>query len=227
MVSAKNEKVIGAEALIRWRNDEYGMVPPDHFIPILERDPLFINLGRWILKTAMEDAKKLLVDCPDFVINVNLSYAQLEKPDFVDMILELLAETGFPADHLCLEVTERCRLLDMALLKNIFVNLQARGIRFALDDFGTGFSSVGIVKELTFDTIKIDKSFVQNIEKDVKERELVGFFTSVASTFGAKVCVEGIETCEMKSILQQYPVTSFQGYYYSKPIPLEQFMAVL
>ena len=227
VVSAKSEKVIGAEALIRWRNEEYGMVPPDHFIPILERDPLFINLGRWILKTAMEDAKKILADYPDFVINVNLSYAQLEKPDFVDMVLELLTETGFPADHLCLEVTERCRLLDMTLLKNIFVNLQARGIRFALDDFGTGFSSVGIVKELTFDTIKIDKSFVQNIEKDTKERELVGFFTGVASTFGAKVCVEGIETSEMKTILQQYPVTSFQGYYYSKPIPLEQFMAAL
>ncbi|MBR1702159.1 MAG: EAL domain-containing protein, partial [Lachnospiraceae bacterium] len=169
----------------------------------------------------------IIVYCTDFVINVNMSFAQLDNTVFVDMVLELLAETGFPAEHLCLEITERCRLLDMTLLKNIFVNLQARGIKFALDDFGTGFSSMGIVKELTFDTIKIDRSFVQNIEEDRRERELVGFFTGVADTFGAKVCVEGIETCGMKTILQQYPVTSFQGYYYSKPIPLEQFIAAL
>ena len=227
VVSAGEEKVIGAEALIRWQSEKYGMVPPDHFIPILERDPIFISLGRWILKTALLDAAKFLTSNPDFVINVNLSYAQLEKPDFVDMVLAVLEETGFPAQNLCLEITERCRLLDMALLKNIFVNLQARGVKFALDDFGTGFSSVGIVKALTFDTIKIDRSFVQHIETDEKERELVKLFTGVADTFGAKVCVEGIETSGMKTILQQYPVTSFQGYYYSRPIPVQQFLTML
>lgn len=224
VVDAQTEKLIGAEALIRWRDDKYGMVPPDHFIPLLERDPLFPELGRWILQSALTDAKKILARCPEFVVNVNLSYSQLEKPDFTDMVFEVLDETGYPPEQLCLEITERCRLLDMTLLKNIVVNLRAKGIRIALDDFGTGFSSMGLVKNLPIDTIKIDRSFVLKVEVDEKEKELIGHFTGVANTFGAKVCVEGIETMGMKTILQKYHVQSFQGYYYSKPRELEDFL---
>ena len=168
--------------------------------------------------------KKILEQRPDFVINVNLSYTQLEKLDFVDMVLSTIEEVGFPPEHLCLEVTERCRLLDMGLLKNIVVNLRGHGVQMALDDFGTGFSSVGLVKNLPFDVIKIDRSFVMKIEEDRKERELIENFVNVASTFGARVCVEGIETEGMKNILKKYRVKSFQGYYYAKPMPLEDFL---
>lgn len=224
VVDAKSEKLVGAEALLRWKNEKYGVVPPDHFIPVLERDPMFIPLGCWVLKQAMEDAGKILQYCPDFVINVNLSYTQLEKSDFLNMVRELLEETGFPPENLCLEITERCKLLDISLLKTILSNLQAKGIRFALDDFGTGFSSLGIAKKLQFDTIKIDRSFVTDIVQDEKERELMGHFTAFASTFGSKVCVEGIETAGMRDILQNYRVSSFQGYYYSKPIPIESLL---
>ena len=199
-------------------------MPPDHFIPVLEKDPLFCDLGHWILHTALRDAKRIMEKNPDFTINVNLSYTQLEKPDFVNMVLDTLKAEEFPPEHLCLEITERCRLLDMDLLKNIVVNLRGWGVKIALDDFGTGFSSIGIVKNLPFDTIKIDRSFVQKIEEDEKERELIKSFAGVASTFGAKVCVEGIETAEMRDILQQYHVQSFQGYYYAKPLPLAEFL---
>ncbi len=224
VVDAHTEELIGAEALIRWGSKEYGMVQPDMFIPLLEKDPLFPDLGKWIIRQSITDAKKIMEICPRFVINVNLSYAQLEKPDFVDMVLELLEETDFPADHLCLEITERCRLLDIELLKNIVVNLRGCGIKFALDDFGTGFSSMGIVKNLDFDTIKIDRSFVLKIEDDKKERELIEHFTSVAATFGARVCVEGVETAGMRDILQRFRVYSFQGYFYSRPVDFDSFM---
>ena len=224
VVDSQSEKLIGAEALLRWRSDEYGMVPPDHFIPLLEKDPLFPELGEWIIKTALSDAKKIIEHQPDFMINVNLSYTQLEKPDFVDMVRRLLDESGYAAEHLCFEITERCRLLDMELLKNITVNLRGRGIKIALDDFGTGFSSVGIVKNLPFDYIKIDRSFVRRIEEDKKERELIKSIAWVASTFGAEVCIEGIETEGMKDILQSYNVHSFQGYYYAKPLPFDDFI---
>ena len=163
-------------------------------------------------------------DNPDFIINVNLSYTQLEKPDFADMVLRILDELGYPPEHLCLEVTERCRFLDMELLKNVLSNLKARGILIALDDFGTGFSSMGIVKDIPFDIIKIDRSFVQKIEEDAVEREMIKNFTSMASLFGAKVCVEGIETEGMKEILQEFKVESFQGYYYAKPLEIEKFL---
>ncbi|MDO4864380.1 MAG: EAL domain-containing protein [Ruminococcus sp.] len=224
VVDAETEQLIGAEALLRWRSDEFGMVPPDQFIPILEKDPLFCELGQWILRTAINGAKLIMEEHPDFVINVNLSYTQLEKLDFVEMVLRTLREEGFPPDHLCMEITERCRLLDMYLLKNVIVNLRGQGIQIALDDFGTGFSSVGLVKNLPFDTIKIDRSFVNKIEEDEKERELVKSFAGIATTFGAKVCVEGIETEEMRDILQQYNIQSFQGYYYGKPLELRDFL---
>ena len=153
---------------------------------------------------------------------MNLSYTQVEKPDFTDRVLRILNEVGFPPEHLCLEITERCRLLDTGLLKNVVVNLKSRGILVALDDFGTGFSSVGIIKEIPFDTIKIDRSFVMKIEESEIDRKLVRNIVDLAFIFGARVCVEGIETAGMRDILKDYHVKSFQGYYYAKPLPPEQ-----
>ena len=222
VVDSKTEKLIGAEALIRWKNDRYGIVPPDQFIPLLEKDPLFPELGEWILGTAIKDAKQIMKKDPNFVVNVNLSYTQLEKDGFVDMVLRKLKEQNFPPDHLCLEITERCRLLDMGMLKNVVVYLRSYGVKIALDDFGTGFSSIGLVKSLPLDTIKIDRSFVLRIEEDEKEKALVENFVNVASTFGAKVCIEGIETEGMKEILKKYRVQSFQGYFYGKPLSIEE-----
>ena len=198
------------------------MVPPDQFIPVLESDPLFPELGEWIIRESVLAAKQILTAYPGFVINVNLSYSQLEKPDFVDMVFRILNEVGFPAGHLCLEVTERCRLLDTELLKNAAVNLKSRGILVALDDFGTGFSSVGILKEIPFDTIKIDRSFVLKIEESETDRKLIRSVTDLASIFGSKVCVEGVETAGMRDILRSFHVGSFQGYYYAKPLPPEE-----
>jgi EAL domain-containing protein (putative c-di-GMP-specific phosphodiesterase class I) len=223
VVDAQTERLISAEALLRWKNEKYGMVPPDQFIPLLESDPLFPELGEWIIQEAVVAAKQIIKNHPDFVMNINLSYTQLQKPDFVDMVFRILDDMQYPPDHICFEVTERCRLLDIKLLKNVTASLKSRGILIALDDFGTGFSSIGIVKELPFDIIKIDRSFVEKIEEDALERELIDRFSGVASLFGAKVCVEGVETEGMISILQQFHVRSFQGYYYSKPLGLDEF----
>jgi len=199
-------------------------VPPDHFIPILESDPVFPDLGEWIIRESVLAAKQLIRRYPDFVVNVNLSYTQIEKPDFVDMVLRILDDLQYPPEHLCLEVTERCRLLDMELLKNVVVNLKSRGVLVAMDDFGTGFSAVGIVKEIPFDTIKIDRGFVKNIEDSTVDQQVVCNITELASIFGAKVCVEGIETEGMRDILRDFHVRSFQGYYYAKPLPLDQVL---
>ena len=224
VVDAETEKVIGAEALLRWKNDKYGMVPPDEFIPFLETDPLFPSLGEWILKTALNDAKKIIEYIPNFIVNVNLSYAQIEKAGFTDTVWNAIHEANFNPKQLGMEITERCKLLDMELLRNVIVKLRAGGVGVALDDFGTGFSSIGLVKNLPFDTIKIDKSFVQHIEDDEREKSLLNNFTDIAGTFGANVCVEGIETPGMRDIIKDYGVHSFQGYYYSKPIPIEDFL---
>ena len=226
-VDVHTQKVIGAEALLRWEGGGYGMVPPDHFIPILERDPLFPELGEWILRESLTNAKEILKKYPDFVVNVNLSYTQLEKRNFMDMVLHVLDETGFPPENLCLEITERCRLLDMSLLKNVVVCLRGRGVKIALDDFGTGFSSIDTMKELPFDTIKIDRCFVTEIEESEKDREFLRVLTDFASIGGAKVTVEGIESPGMREILLDYKVDSLQGYYYSQPISFRKLCEFL
>jgi EAL domain-containing protein (putative c-di-GMP-specific phosphodiesterase class I) len=224
VVDAKTEELISAEALLRWKNDTYGVVPPDQFLPLLETDPLFPELGEWIIKESVLVAKKQLKKNPDFIININLSYTQLEKPDFVDMVFRILEDVDYPADHLCFEVTERCKLLDIKLLRNVTVSLKARGILIALDDFGTGFSSVGLIKELPFDIIKIDQSFVAGIEDDDLDREIIKSIADLAKVFKAKVCAEGIETAGMRDILREYSIESFQGYYYAKPLPSGEFL---
>ncbi len=224
VVDAETEQVIGAEALLRWKSDVYGLVPPDQFIPVLESDPLFPELGEWIIRESIISAKQILRKQPDFIINVNLSYTQLEKPDFADMVVRTLDDLEFPPDHLCLEVTERCRLLDIDLLKNVLTGLKSRGIQIALDDFGTGFSSIGILREIPVNIIKIDRSFVTAIEKNDMDRRIIKNIADLALIFSAKVCVEGIETAGMRDILKQYHVKSFQGYYYAKPLLLDQFL---
>lgn len=224
VVDAETERLIGAEALLRWKDDRYGMVPPDLFIPVLEVDPLFPELGEWIIRESVLAAKEILRWYPGFVVNVNLSYTQLEKPDFVDKVLRILHDLGYPPEHLCLEVTERCRLLDLDLLKNVVVSLKAKGILVALDDFGTGFSSIGILKEIPINIIKIDRSFVRKIEENEIDRRLIRNIADLASIFGAKVCVEGIETRGMRDILKSYHVESFQGYYYAKPLLFDRFL---
>jgi predicted signal transduction protein with EAL and GGDEF domain len=227
IVDASTEKLLGVEALLRWKNAEYGVVPPDMFIPFLETDPIFPVLGEWIIETALRDTKRLIEYVPDAIVHINLSYSQMEKAGFSDTIWNLLDKVEFAPNQLSLEITERCRLLDMDLLRNVIVTLRAGGVRIALDDFGTGFSSLGLVKNLPFDTIKIDRSFVQHIETDEREKKLLNNCTNLAGNFGADVCVEGVETSGMRDIIKDYGIHSFQGYYYSKPIPIDELLEMV
>lgn len=221
IINNETENLEGMEALIRWKNDTYGIVPPTQFIPILEQDPIFHELGKWILRQAMLDGKRFLEKCPDFTLNVNVSYAQLEKSSFASEVFAILEETGYPPENLCLELTERCRLLDMSLLKNIFRIFKQKGIKIALDDFGTGFSSLGVLRELSIDTIKIDRDFVKNIEKSQSDQHTVKFISDLASAFSTDVCVEGVENAGIKDFLSRYSVKSLQGYYYSEPLSID------
>ena len=222
-VDAKTGKLKGAEALIRWHDEDGHVVPPNDFIPVLENDALFPLLGRWILRKGMEDTRDLLKDYPDFVLNVNLSYAQLKRSDFVDMVKEAISEMNFPAKNLCLELTERCRLIDIDQLRNVMFALRQEGVTFALDDFGTGFASVTVLKELECEVVKIDRKFVKNIVEDKKEENLVAAIAALSSVYDANTCIEGIETHEMADILRKYPVKTYQGYFYSKPVPIGEF----
>lgn len=225
LVDARTEEVTGAEALLRWKNDFYGNVPPGEFVPVIEQDPLFPDLGSWIMKQAMTDGVRFLEMFPGFTMNVNLSYSQLEKFDFVNVVAETIRETGFPAEHLCLEVTESCRVLEPGRLADIITSLKTLGVRFALDDFGTGFSSLSILKHIDFDVVKIDREFVLGIEDSPMPARTISAITQLAGNYGANVCVEGVETKVAADILRNYPVKTFQGYYYAKPRPVSELFS--
>ena len=226
VVDAETERLKGVEALIRWENDEYGMVSPNDFIPVLEQDPLFPKLGTWILRKAMADGKKMLEKYPDIKINVNLSYAQMEKDGFVEEVTEAVRDLDFPPENLCLEITERCRLMDKELLKDIVTLLKDIGIAIAMDDFGNGFSSLGTMREIRPDIVKVDRAMVRNIESNQTDKSTVRYISELADGFDAELCVEGVENAQMRDILREYNVKSLQGYYYSKPVPFDELCAL-
>ena len=225
IVDADTNKVSGMEALLRWRNKKYGVVPPNDFIPWLERDPIFFELGNWILRTAMHDTKELIKKNPGFVVNVNLAYPQLQRTDFKSALNRIIKEEEFPAENLKLELTERCRLRDMNLLRNDMIFFKSSGMQTALDDFGTGYSALNLLMELPVDQVKIDRSFVINIENDIPKQCLLRAITTCATELGKKVCVEGVETAKMRDYLKNnFSVSFFQGYLYSKPIIFDEFL---
>ncbi|MDD5864475.1 MAG: EAL domain-containing protein [Firmicutes bacterium] len=223
IMDANTHALSGCEALLRWRSPEYGLVPPNRFIPIIENDPAFVTLGEWILRKAMEDTKPFLASCPNFELNVNVAYEQLKRASFVEMVKRNLAAVDYPPENLCLEITERCRLLEINRLSTIVSELRDLGVRFAIDDFGTGYSSMSILNQLKFDVVKIDKMFVDNVARGGKDVRLIRVMNELALICGSRVCAEGVETQEQCEIVRQCGVNTIQGYYFSKPVPLDAF----
>ena len=223
-VSTVTGKIIGAEALIRFKNDTFGAVPPFRFISQIEAHPLFHELGLWILRQAVSDAKKVMEKQPNFFINVNMSYSQLERPEFKEEVVKILEEMDFPKNRLQLELTERCRNLDMGYLKEQLEFLKEHGIKIALDDFGTGTSAINMLCELPIDCVKIDQSFILNILNKNNNQVIVDTTLQCSRRLGLDVCLEGVENQEIKDFVGQYSANYHQGYYYSRPVEFDQFM---
>lgn len=223
IIRVSDGTLAGMEALIRWHNDKYGYVSPDEFISILEKDTVFPELGSFILRQACIDSKDFANRDPDFVVNVNLSYAQIEKSNFADSVINILDETRYSPKNLCLELTERCRIMDENMLRDKVATLRARGIRFALDDFGTGYSSLNLLRKMPIDEVKIDRQFIKDILDNRIDQNIINGLTHAVTESGKSICIEGVENEELQAFLQRYPVTYFQGYLYSKPVPIEEF----
>lgn len=218
IVAAKTGEVVGAEALVRWKHEPYGVVPPGMFIEWMETDPSMYDLGNYVLRTALMEMKNLLILKSDFFVDVNVSVKQLERPEFRGEVLKILADTAFPADHLCMELTERCKDFPLDKLKQEVEFFQSYGIRVAMDDYGTGSASSSIVMNIPMDEIKIDMSFIRNIMDNIKNQEMVRSILYFAGKSNMTTCLEGVESEELRNYLQNYNATWFQGYYYAKPL---------
>lgn len=227
IVTSKDGKIMGAEALVRWKKESYGAIPPGLFIDWLENDPSMYDLGNVVLEQALWDSKLFLQQNPDFFINVNVSAKQLERPDFCRVVLELLDKTEFPVRHLCLEITERCRSLPVSVINERMAVLRGYGIKFAMDDFGTGSSSSAMALEMLIDEIKIDMSFIRKILVNKKNKAIVQSMVDFANAANIKSCLEGVENKALEDYLRTVGATWFQGYYYSKPVGADELEILL
>lgn len=227
IVTSEDGKIMGAEALVRWKKEPYGAIPPGLFIDWLENDPSMYDLGNFVLEQALWDSKSFLQQKPEFFINVNVSAKQLERPDFCRVVLELLDKTEFPVKHLCLEITERCRSLPVSVINERMAVLRGYGIKFAMDDFGTGSSSSAMALEMLIDEIKIDMSFIRKILVNKKNKAIVQSMVDFANAANIKSCLEGVENKALEDYLRTVGATWFQGYYYSKPVGADELEILL
>lgn len=227
IVTSEDGKIMGAEALVRWKKEPYGAIPPGLFIDWLENDPSMYDLGNFVLEQALWDSKSFLQQNPEFFINVNVSAKQLERPDFCRVVLELLDKTEFPVRHLCLEITERCRSLPVSVINERMAVLRGYGIKFAMDDFGTGSSSSAMALEMLIDEIKIDMSFIRKILVNKKNKAIVQSMVDFANAANIKSCLEGVENEALEDYLRTVGATWFQGYYYSKPVGADELEILL
>ena len=227
IVTSEDGNIMGAEALVRWKKEPYGAIPPGLFIDWLENDPSMYDLGNFVLEQALWDSKLFLQQNPDFFINVNVSAKQLERPDFCRVVLELLDKTEFPVRHLCLEITERCRSLPVSVINERMAVLRGYGIKFAMDDFGTGSSSSAMALEMLIDEIKIDMSFIRKILVNKKNKAIVQSMVDFANAANIKSCLEGVENKALEDYLRTVGATWFQGYYYSKPVGADELEILL
>lgn len=227
LISSKDGSVIGAEALLRWKSSIYGEVLPNDFIDYIETQPVFYNIGLWVLEKAMTDAKTILSTNSNFVMNVNISYSQLERKEFKDDVMLIINKLNFPVNNLQLELTERCRDIAPEYLYEQLLFFYNNGIKISLDDFGTGISSIDLLCNMPINTMKIDQMFIKNILTNSSCKSVVDMSIDCASKLGLKVCLEGVETEEIHDYVTSLNATYHQGFYYSKPIFIEEIKQII
>lgn len=218
VVNIPEKKIMGAEALIRWHSDKFGFMSPVQFIPLLEESGLIIPLGRWIARTALQQCQKWQAKIPGFRVNVNLSFVQLKKSDALKDILELMDELAIDKNQVMFEVTESGEL-EKGNAVQVLRAFKKESIHLAIDDFGTGYSNLRYVRNMTFDLLKIDQSFIRNIRENPYDYLVVKQFTELAHALNLRVCYEGVETKEDFECVLELNPDYIQGYYFSKPVP--------
>jgi len=215
----------GSEALVRWRHPSRGMVSPAEFIPLAEETALILPLGRWVFAAACTQLA-LWATRPEtahLTIAVNVSAHQFRQTDFVDQVLTILEDTGAAPQRLKIELTESALVSDVdAVVEKMFA-LKAKGIGFALDDFGTGYSSLSYLKRLPLDQLKIDQSFVRNVQTDPNDASIAKTIIALAQSLGLGVIAEGVETDTQRRFLADAGCHAYQGYLFSRPLPVAEF----
>ena len=227
-IDLRCNRVTGMEALLRWHHRDFGWVSPTQFIPLAEETDLILTIGEWALRRACEQNRSWQEEgYPPLMVTVNVSGQQFKRTDMVKLVKEVLAETGLHPQCLQLELTES------VLMKNIsnsvvkLGDLKKHGVSIAVDDFGTGYSSLAYLKRFHLNTLKIDQSFVRDIENDSDDAAIVSAIITMAHSLGMDVVAEGVETWNQLQFLRTHNCDHIQGYYFSQPLPPDDFIQLL
>jgi predicted signal transduction protein with EAL and GGDEF domain len=216
LVDTQGQRIIGYEALIRWNHPDRGVVSPVDFIPIAEESGLIVNLGRWVLETACHEAALW----PDGLqVSVNVSPLQIQKPDLVDTVKEILGRSGLAPHRLEVEMTESVLIHHPEQALDTLNKLRGLGVRLSLDDFGTGYSSLSYLRRFPFNKIKIDRSFIQTLGEDGESGVLARSIVALGHGLGLQVTAEGVETMEQYRFLTKEACNQVQGYFFGRPEP--------
>lgn len=227
-IDLHSQKVIGAEALLRWKSEALGFISPAEFIPLAEDTGLIHPIGQWVLETACLQAKQWLDQGVPFGrIAVNIAGPQIQRGGLPTLVAQTLASTGLPPERLELEVTEGFIMQHAPSAIEQLMQLRELGVVLAIDDFGTGYSSLSYLKSFPIHKLKIDKSFVENIPEDTDDVAIAKAIIALGKSLGLTIIAEGVETLEQATFLLQAGSQEAQGYYYSRPVPAEAFIEQL
>lgn len=224
IVDTYTEKILGAEVLVRWNHTQIGNISPEKFIPIAEKNGYINELGEWVLREACKQLKKIHdKGNRNVFIAVNISIKQIEKGDFTEMVKSIIKETGANPEYLELEVTESISRENLNHRIKIINGLRNIGVKFSIDDFGTGYSSLGMLQKLSISKLKIDRSFITNIQENENNMKIVKSVIALSKSLNLQVIAEGVETNSELEILQKEQCDSIQGYLFYKPLKTYEF----
>jgi EAL domain-containing protein (putative c-di-GMP-specific phosphodiesterase class I) len=224
-VDATTGHVVGCEALVRWRHPQQGYIPPSDFIPHAERTGAIRLLTVWVASTALKELRRWNEAGFAIDVSINVSPVDLADPGFADNIANLLVQTGADASRVVLEVTESGAMKDLPATLRMMQQLRILGIRFSIDDFGTGYSSLAHLKRLPVDEVKIDRSFIKELEAQRDDDVIVRSTINLGHALNLKVVAEGVEVASSWKALGRLGCDLIQGYYVSKPLPAKEFTA--
>jgi diguanylate cyclase (GGDEF)-like protein/PAS domain S-box-containing protein len=227
-IDLTNDRTVGFEALVRWEHPEEGLLYPGSFIPLAEETGLIIPLGEWVLREACQQWRRW-VDSgrPPVIMSVNLSIRQFRQKNLIESIRSIIDETGMDAARLELELTESTFVTDADLSAGILTQLKALGVRLAIDDFGTGHSSLNYLRRFPVDTLKIDRSFIENICTSSDDAAIGEAIIALAHALRLDVLAEGVENSDQREFLQQRRCNLAQGYHFGRPVPAAEAMELL
>ena len=221
-------RIVGAEALLRWKTEDERYVPPDQFIPLAEQSGLIIHIGEWVLRTACHQLKRLnTLGYADFRMAINVSHAQFREPDFVALLERVLNDGQVKAEQVELELTESVAMEHLDVITTKLAEIRRMGVSIALDDFGTGYSSLNVLKQLNVDRLKIDRAFVQEIGPSGDASGIATLVVALGRQLNLSTIAEGVETQEQRACLQAMGCQEGQGYLFARPLTAEQLEAWL